>query len=279
MSFRAHLSHVSLAVPDPEATAEWYERVVGLVRQEVVDDRLRLGWGVGHHALELIQGDGSLDHFAFEVPDRNELAALADRVGQSGSWQDGAGDHPRALVVNDPDGHRAEFHERVDRSGERAADAGRRPVRVQHVTLGSPRRAELVEFYVGVVGFRISDHMGDVFTWLRSDDEHHSLAIVSAAEPGLDHYSYDVNCWNDFKTWCDALAAQRVQVAWGPGRHGPGNNLFIIFPDLDGVRVELSAEMERYWDDRSSQEPRRWEPRAETVNLWGPTPSWRDVER
>jgi hypothetical protein len=118
--------------------------------------------------------------------------------------------------------------------------------------------------------------MGGVFTWLRSDRAHHTVAIVAAAERRLDHYSYDVDGWADFKTWCDELAARDVRVTWGPGRHGPGNNLFIMFSDPAGFRVELSAEMERFWDDRARYEPRDWTPAPETVNLWGPAPSWRD---
>jgi len=33
-------------------------------------------------------------------------------------------------------------------------------------------------------------------------------------------------------------------VKWGPGRHGPGNNLFVFIHDLDGNWVEVSAELE-----------------------------------
>jgi catechol 2,3-dioxygenase-like lactoylglutathione lyase family enzyme len=120
--------------------------------------------------------------------------------------------------------------------------------------------------------------VGEIFTWLRSDHEHHSLAVVGSEHAGLDHYSFDVNCWDDLKTWCDELATKGQLIGWGPGRHGPGNNLFVIFTDPAGHRVELSAEMERYWDDRADQEPRRWQPKPETVNLWGPVPSWRKVD-
>jgi catechol 2,3-dioxygenase len=35
----------------------------------------------------------------------------------------------------------------------------------------------------------------------------------------------------------------------GPGRHGPGNNLFVFFDDPSGNHIELSAEMERFHDD------------------------------
>ena len=67
-----------------------------------------------------------------------------------------------------------------------------------------------------------------------------------------------------------------VPVQWGPGRHGPGNNLFVFFDDPAGHHIELSAEMEKFYDDRVAYVPRRWTPAPQTVNLWGgQTPQWR----
>jgi catechol 2,3-dioxygenase len=48
-----------------------------------------------------------------------------------------------------------------------------------------------------------------------------------------------------------------------------------MFDDPAGVHIELSCEMERFWDERASYEPRRWEPGPLTINLWGPAPAWR----
>ena len=84
--------------------------------------------------------------------------------------------------------------------------------------------------------------------------------------------------WSDFKTWCDRLGAARVPVCWGPARHGPGNNLFIMFQDPDGNRIELSAEMERFWDRTASYQPRVWEDDPWTINVWGGVgPEWRSA--
>ena len=93
---------------------------------------------------------------------------------------------------------------------------------------------------------------------------------------GIDHYCFEVRDWNELKVWCDTLAADDVRVSWGPGRHGPGNNLFIMFDDPDDIHIELSCEMERFWDDNATYgEPRNWASELRTVNLWGPAPEWR----
>jgi catechol 2,3-dioxygenase len=272
------LSHIGLAVDDPPAAAAYYARTLGLVVSETLaDGTIRLGWGRGFHALELTAGHG-LAHFGLELSDEAGLAALESRLqahGVPAAREELAGDHLPVLAFRDPDGHRVEAHGPVDRSGEHAADPGRRPVRIHHVTFASPAIAEQVAFYEQVLGFRVSDRMGEVFAWLRCNQEHHTVAVVEADKAGLDHYAYEIDSWASVKTWCDELAARDVALQWGPGRHGPGNNVFVMFDDLDGNRVELSCEMERYWDDRAQYAPRHWAPEAKTVNLWGPVPAWR----
>ncbi|HMI69074.1 MAG TPA: VOC family protein [Solirubrobacteraceae bacterium] len=272
------LSHIGLAVDDPPAAAAYYARTLGLVVSETLaDGTIRLGWGRGFHALELTAGHG-LAHFGLELSDEAGLAGLESRLqahGVPAAREELAGDHLPVLAFRDPDGHRVEAHGPVDRSGEHAADPGRRPVRIHHVTFASPAIAEQVAFYEQVLGFRVSDRMGEVFAWLRCNQEHHTVAVVEADKAGLDHYAYEIDSWASLKTWCDELAARDVALQWGPGRHGPGNNVFVMFDDLDGNRVELSCEMERYWDDCAQYAPRHWAPGAKTVNLWGPVPAWR----
>jgi catechol 2,3-dioxygenase-like lactoylglutathione lyase family enzyme len=129
----------------------------------------------------------------------------------------------------------------------------------------------MLSFYRDVLGFRQSDVLGDdEFTWLRSNREHHTLALVAAGKGGdIDHYAFDVTGWAEIKAWCDRLTDEDVRITWGPGRHGPGNNLFVFFDDPAGHHIELSAEMERFHDDRVEYTVRRWEPAPRSVNLWG----------
>jgi len=58
----------------------------------------------------------------------------------------------------------------------------------------------------------------------------------------------------------------RMELSWGPGRHGPGNNLFFMIPDADGNMVELSAEIELMDKDMPA---RLWPHEPHTLNLWG----------
>ncbi|WP_033294833.1 VOC family protein [Amycolatopsis jejuensis] len=271
---RTSLSHVALRTPDVEAMAAHYGRHMGLVRHdESTTDHVYLGFGEGHHSLELIKGTAGLAHVAFEVGDEGGPERVGERLRDRGVEVREVGDQ---LEVTDPDGNVLRWHGAISRTGEFTRGSGRRPLRVQHATFSTHDMEPMVEFYLGL-GFRISDRMGEVFTWLRSTVEHHSVAIVQGATPnGLDHYSWDLAEWEDFKTWADRLTDNGVPIQWGPGRHGPGGNLFLFYDDPDGNHIELSAEMERYFDERAEYQPRVWEAAPTTVNLWGgQVPSWR----
>jgi catechol 2,3-dioxygenase len=279
------LSHVAVGTPDLARTADFYTSVLGMVAGQRESARLRLGWGRGAHVLELTEGAG-FDHLGLEA-ERDALVRFSECLAAHGvdaEWEEPWGGHTRVLALADPDGNRIELHGPVDRSGERVSAGVLRPMRIHHVTFGSPELGRMVDFYVEVLGFRVSDTMGaeaadDVFTWLRCNREHHTVAVVRAEEPKLDHYAFEIASWAEMGRWCDELAARNVRLTWGPGRHGPGNNLFLMFDDVDGRHVELSCEMERFWDDRAgyARVPRRWTPQPTTVNLWGPTPVWRET--
>lgn len=256
----------------------FYTDILGLIPEatETTQDGVRLGWGHGHHALELLPGAAGLDHLAFEVADDGGPAAVAERLAGRGVEVTELDGPDRTVQVRDPDGNAVRLHGPVSRTGEHTADPGRRPLRVQHATLATAAMVPMVEFYQAL-GFRVSDRMGAVFTWLRSTVEHHSVAVVDVGHSGgLDHYSFDLDSWDDFKVWADRLTDRGVPVQWGPGRHGPGGNLFVFFDDPDGNHIELSAEMERFFDDRAAYEPRTWTADPTTVNLWGgQVPLWR----
>jgi catechol 2,3-dioxygenase-like lactoylglutathione lyase family enzyme len=103
-------------------------------------------------------------------------------------------------------------------------------------------------------------------TFLRSDREHHSFAAFRAPAPRPDHHCYETTCWNDIRDWADHMATCRIKLWWGPGRHGPGNNLFFMVEDPDGHKVELSAELELM---ARAAPPRAWKHEERTLNYWG----------
>ena len=95
----------------------------------------------------------------------------------------------------------------------------------------------------------------------------HRFAGFSAAEGRSDHHVHGVECWNDIRDWADHLSSLNIKLWWGPGRHGPGNNLFFMIKDPHGNQVEISAELENMPREMAA---RVWPLEERSLNLWGP---------
>jgi len=154
--------------------------------------------------------------------------------------------------------------------------AGHPPGRLQHVVVATADLAAMMVFYENTLGFVPSDHVlrdddggGQTLTavFYRSTPEHHSFAMFLADAARPDHHAYEVSCWNDIRDWADHMAALEIKLWWGPGRHGPGNNLFFMVEDPDGYKVEISAELESMAD---TDPVRHWPHNDRSLNLWGP---------
>ena len=265
----ARLHHLYLGTPDPAALAGFYADVFGTPVASFGGRPATFGAVRG-----LVFGEApakTLLGAAYAVRDADVLAALVDRLRASGTPVescDGGVFEPGAVAFRDPDGNRIEYGV----APVRPAPAAEPPGRIQHCVVGSVDPSRMAAFYADVVGMTVSDRVrdeaGDLkVCFLRSDHEHHSLAVFATSQNRFDHHSYELASWNDIRDWGDRLAARRIRVQWGPGRHGPGNNLFLFFHDLDGNWVELSAEIEVCDPDRPAG---LWPHEERTLNLWGP---------
>jgi len=276
----AGLGHCGLRVRDLGAAARFYGDILGLAPGGRDERHARLHLRVGGHCLDLVEEGGPpLHHVAFAVGPGQKIAAAAEELRAAGvAVADGGADpagHGETIRFQDPDGQVVELYEPPPGGLGGFADRPLRPNRLQHLVIQTPEVERAAAFYTERLGFRISDWMGRKFVWLRCGTDHHDFAIVYAPAPGMDHYAYEIAGWEEVKTWCDFLCGRGIRLLWGPGRHGPGNNLFVIFVDPDGNRIELSCEMEQYHDAIATYHPRQWHDLNLTPNLWGPGPSWR----
>jgi len=141
--------------------------------------------------------------------------------------------------------------------------------RLQHFVCATQRLPEMLEFYRGlgmVESDRVLEGKELSAVFLRSDPEHHSFAAFRAPESRPDHHCYETTGWLDIRDWADRMGRLRIPLWWGPGRHGPGNNLFFMIEDPDGHKVEFSAELELMPKDMPH---RTWPHEQRTLNLWG----------
>ena len=141
---------------------------------------------------------------------------------------------------------------------------------LQHLTFASKDVEKFQNFYQRKLGFQVTDRVikstGELATcFTTSNHEHHTIACFKSSQNGMDHHSYEAGEWNNIKTWCDHFAQNNVKLMWGPGRHGPGNNLFVFIEDIDGNWIEISAELETV----IGRPPKNWPQEERTLNLWG----------
>lgn len=140
----------------------------------------------------------------------------------------------------------------------------------QHLTFATENLQGFKEFYVDKLGFFLSDRVlhenGELATvFTTSNHEHHTIACFKSNRTGVDHHSYEAGTFENIKKFCDRFAANGVLLTWGPGRHGPGNNLFVFYTDPDGNWIEISGELEAIYD----REVIDWPQHPRTLNKWG----------
>ena len=49
---------------------------------------------------------------------------------------------------------------------------------------------------------------------------------------------------------------------------------FLRVADAEGIHIELSAELQQYYDRDVTTPPRLWHTRPMALNLWGSMPAW-----
>lgn len=160
---------------------------------------------------------------------------------------------------------------------------GPRPTKLGHVASYGPSIAEIRSFYEQVLGFRWSDQVADFFIFMRCNADHHAVNVMeSTKHVGLHHVAYEARDFVHLKDILDQLAQHDVRLNWGPGRHGPGHNIFSYHVDPDGNTIEIFTEIDHILDERNPQwEPRPWHEefpmgpkfwplQPSTANQWGP---------
>jgi catechol 2,3-dioxygenase-like lactoylglutathione lyase family enzyme len=276
MSRVTEIRHVAYGVTDFEAERGFYAADWGLEEAAARDG---MAWlrATGHHEPFVVRLRRSevnhLDLIAFATASRRDVDALHARVLDSGCRTIHA---PRELKgpgggygcrFFSPDGLPFEV------SSEVAGGAARRierwegiPQSISHIVLHSPDLPKQVHFFTDVLGFRVSDWLGDFMCFLRCNSAHHRVAIL----PGpacLNHVAYDMTGVDGMMRGLGRLKSRGIDVRWGPGRHTAGDNTFSYFVTPNGFAVEYTAELEEV--DFDKHVDRVHPPSPQIMDQWG----------
>jgi catechol 2,3-dioxygenase-like lactoylglutathione lyase family enzyme len=164
---------------------------------------------------------------------------------------------------------------RADRLGRRAAGVLRhdkvRPRKLGHVVVTTTNFEATAAFFRDLVGFKVSDYIGDVGAFLRCSTDHHNLLVLSAPASYLHHTAWQVDDVDEIGRGASALLEGHPERhVWGLGRHHAGSNLFWYLRDPAGNYSEYYADLDYI------PESAEWTPESHAGHLglynWGPPP-------
>jgi len=267
VSAGGYLHHMQIQSSDPAALAAFYADAMNMTARRL-DGRDWLCEGPLRRMLFTQGEDKRLGYAGFACRDAAGLAAIRARAEERGVEIQPSPSPlfgTDAFAVRDPDGNLIAFG-----LGKQEPPCPGLRGPLQHLTLATQDPEAIERFYVYQLGFLTSDYVrdsnGKILTcWMRSNHEHHTLACFRHGRQGIDHHSYEAGDWSVIKDWCDRMGDRRIPLMWGPGRHGPGNNIFIFVEDPDGNWIEISAELEVMFDRPAKD----WPHEERTLNSWG----------
>jgi catechol 2,3-dioxygenase-like lactoylglutathione lyase family enzyme len=276
MSRVTEIRYVGYAVEDFAGERKFYAEDWGLAEVAATEG---MAWFKArgadeHHVVRLRAAETNhVDVIALAADSRGDVEGLHDKVKASGCR---IVHPPRELTSPgggygfrffSPDGLPFEISSDVARGDSRAMARWEAvPVKISHIVLHSPDHKAMVQWFVDVLGFKVSDWLGDFMGFLRCNAAHHRLAILPGP-PCLNHVAYDMLTVDCMMRGVNRLKKQGTDIRWGPGRHTAGNNTFSYFVTPNGFAVEYTSELEEV--DFESHEAKVHEPGPTTMDQWG----------
>ena len=269
-----HLRSIQISSPDLPGLVRFYEQTWGL--QRVAEDAsgtvyLRAS-GPEHHVIALTPGAGrSLQLISLGAQSPADVDRLAARLREHGTAIV-AGPGPRdepgggyAVRFADPEGRLIEVSAGVLEHEPTGTDG---PERLSHLVLNSPGLPLAKAFYTDALGFRVSDwYENDLMVFLRCNPQHHCVVLTPNDFPTINHVAFEVGNVDAVMRALGRMRAAGYESIWGPGRHGPGGNVFCYFTDPVGNVIEYTAELVDVNED--TWEARSWERSARNADVWG----------
>lgn len=280
------LGYVGFETPDVERLVEYYTRVLDFHLVDGDASGAFLTTGTDHHCVVVTRGEAMARQVVgYELWE--DLDSAQQRLTDAGYVVKRRSDigpgTPDVLVLEEPGtGTALHLMTSQDPSGG-DTPTPLRPTKLGHVAAYTPELAPMQAFYQDLLGFRWSDTVGDFFVFLRCNADHHAANFMASSKfSGMHHIAYKMRDPNHLIGMLDHLAKHGYRLHWGPGRHGPGHNLFTYHRDPDGNVIELFTQIDvvhdeakGYWEPRPWHEeypmyPKTWEVDLATVNQWGP---------
>jgi 2,3-dihydroxy-p-cumate/2,3-dihydroxybenzoate 3,4-dioxygenase len=143
-----------------------------------------------------------------------------------------------------------------------------KPIQLTHAVINSTDVEASERFAVEKLGFKVSDRTGHM-RFLRCNRKHHAVAYAHAPFASLNHIAFEMQDLDAVMRGIARLRDAGFEPVWGPGRHGPGNNVFGYFIAPYGGVIEYTAEVGEVGDDYKVGGPDDWKWPPGRMDHWG----------
>ena len=283
------LGHATFETPDLEKAIDYYTQVNGLVVCARENSRAFLATKLGQLAVQLeLGGSARCTRLSLEVAPDEEFSVMARTLVGEGIESDVRSDSVpglgKLLAFQDQKGTTIELFREWSTVGNHQQVVGVGALKLGHVAFVTPEPKALAEFYEKVLGFRVSDWIGDFFVFMRCNADHHAVNFITGKTVGMHHIAYELRDFSHLQNACDLFGQKQIPIIWGPVRLGPGHNVAAFHRNPDDWVVEVYAELDQmkdealgYFDPRPwhkdfPQRPKVWPP-DRAAYMWGPPPT------
>ena len=271
------LRSVDFIVPDLAQAAAFYVGVWGLEVADRTNNSFWLrGTGSDPHLLALHQGSApAIRSMTLRVEPGADLERLRAGLAAAGAQVSVARDIDEhgggvGFTAHDPYGRVIRLVQNDSRVQART-DMGDVPERLAHVNLNSDAVDRDAAFFIDALGFQLTDR-SKMMAFVRTNPDHHSVVIAEAPVNTLNHVAFQMTGWEDVMTASGRMIDHGFPIGWGPGRHGPGDNVFAYFVDPFGFVIEYTAEVLQVDDNYRVGGPDDWIWPKGRTDQWGICP-------
>jgi 2,3-dihydroxy-p-cumate/2,3-dihydroxybenzoate 3,4-dioxygenase len=270
---RMRLRSVELEMPRADAAVEFLESTWGLVGAGRSKKASYLR-GTGDHPYVMAIGEAAspaVTSVTFSGT-KQELQRIRSRAIKAGIRveactaelnEPGA---PAGFRLTGPEGQCFRFvSDRKPATRLRDPD---KPIALTHVPINASDADVCTKFALEVLGFKLSDRTR-LMDFIRCDSTHHALAFVRTGVSALHHMAFEMQDLDAVMRNVGRLRDQGIDPAWGPGRHGPGNNVFAYYVAPFGAVLEYTSEVERVDNSYKVGGPDDWKWPPGRTDHWG----------
>ncbi len=262
----AHLGHVEIFTPKPEASLAFFENVLGMTQVATQGASVFLrGWGdYDLYTLKLTASNkAGLGHVGWRTVTPHSLERQVESLKKNGcgkGWVENEFGHGPAWQFTDPDNHLMEVYyesekyhapshlkSRLINQPQKYPARGANIQRLDHVNLMCSNVTPPRDFLIERLGFKlreniILDNGIEAGAWLSVTPLAHDIAYTrdfTNNKGRLHHIAFWLESRDELLRAADILKENDIFIEAGPNKHGITQAIFLYLYEPGGNRVEL----------------------------------------